>query len=265
MMVLSDIAAQTVKDSRIERCERHGEYESRLLYAGKHQDYRTGCAQCAAESRAAAEAKRIADEAQAEIARKQATLTRRLDRACIPARFAGRSFANFIADSEPKIAALQAAQHFAETFAERKAEGSSLVFSGRPGTGKSHLACSIARAVIDGGCTALYATARDIIRMLRQTWERDAERTESDVLADLVRVDLLIVDELGVGFGSDAEKLQFFDVLDGRYREQRPIVVLTNLDRAGLSAFIGQRAYDRLREAGTWVPFDWDSYRGRAK
>lgn len=265
MMALSDIAAGVAGSVWRERCDQHGEYESRLLYAGRHREYRTGCPQCAAESRAAAEAKRIADAEQAERDRRQTMLARRLDRACIPARFAGRSFANFIADSDQKIAALRAAQHFAQTFAERKAEGASLVFSGRPGTGKSHLACSIARAVVDGGGTALYATARDLIRMLRQTWERDAERGESDVLADLVRVDLLVVDELGVGFGSDAEKLQFFDVLDGRYREQQPIVVLTNLDRAGLAAFIGQRAYDRLREAGTWVPFDWDSYRGRAK
>jgi DNA replication protein DnaC len=43
----------------------------------------------------------------------------------------------------------------------------------------------------------------------------------------------------------------------------RPTILLTNLDTKGMKAFLGDRSYDRLREGGIWVAFDWESQRGR--
>ena len=74
---------------------------------------------------------------------------------------------------------------------------------------------------------------------------------------------LLIIDEVGVQFGTEAERTQLFGIIDERYREQRPSILLTNLGLDDSKSFIGARAYDRLRECGQWVPFDWESYRGR--
>jgi DNA replication protein DnaC len=80
----------------------------------------------------------------------------------------------------------------------------------------------------------------------------------------MVFPDLLILDEVGVQFGSDTEKLLLFDVLNERYEQRKPTLLLSNLALDGVKAFLGERIYDRLREDGAEaVVFDWDSWRGR--
>ena len=154
------------------------------------------------------------------------------------------------------------AADFAENFADRLKAGASLVFSGRPGTGKSHLAIGIAKHVIEHNHTAMYINALDAIRMLRSTWRKDSERSEGQVMDSLAGIDLLIIDEVGMQYGTEGEQVILFDIINRRYQDQRPTVLLTNQGKAGLKEYLGDRAFDRLREDGRWVAFEWDSYRG---
>ena len=74
--------------------------------------------------------------------------------------------------------------------------------------------------------------------------------------------DLLILDEIGVQIGSEHEKLLLFDVLNGRYQQCRPTILISNLSGSDLEAYLGQRVMDRYRECGAVLAFDWNSYRG---
>ena len=51
--------------------------------------------------------------------------------------------------------------------------------------------------------TAPYTSAIDAVRMIRNTWRRDSERTETQVLDMLAGVDLLVLDEVGVQYGTE--------------------------------------------------------------
>lgn len=84
--------------------------------------------------------------------------------------------------------------------------------------------------------------------------------------------DLLILDEVGVQFGSDTERLLLFDILNERYERRRPTILMSNLalDDAeeggrvvpGIKSYLGERVFDRLREdGGQSVVFDWPSHR----
>lgn len=42
-----------------------------------------------------------------------------------------------------------------------------------------------------------------------------------------------------------------------------PTILLTNQNKAGMKVFLGDRSFDRLREGGQWVTFDWESHRGK--
>ena len=108
-------------------------------------------------------------------------------------------------------------------------------------------------------------TCMDLIRAVRDTWRRDSEKTETQVLSYLERLDLLVIDEVGVQYGTDGEITILFDVLDRRYREVRPTILLTNQDKDGFKKFIGERTFDRLSETCRWVPFDWASFRPQAR
>lgn len=85
------------------------------------------------------------------------------------------------------------------------------------------------------------------------------------MISDLASVPLLVVDEIGVGMGSEAELVQLFDVIDRRYQLANPLVLVSNLPVPDLRAALGDRLHDRVRENSTVVPCNWASHRGPAQ
>lgn len=242
-------------------CDQHGPYAStgtKLPRTGR--EIWTPCNTCRAEKEAAEDderRRRAADLARAEMEAK-------MEQVAVPARFVGRTLDNFHADTEAQKYALTVARDYLENFGQYAKRGEGLILSGMPGTGKSHIAGAILQGLLPNR-VGLYVTCMGIIRSIRGTWRKDSERSEGEVLSLLREVPLLVVDEIGVQYGTDGEQTILFDVLDGRYREMQPTILLTNQDRAGFKSFIGERAYDRLTETSRWIPFDWASYRLQAR
>lgn len=240
-------------------CDKHGEVEVRGIFAaGKMRWHR--CPKCVEDERQAQELAAQAKR-QAEAEREHAKM---LANAAIPERFIGRTLDTFKAGEEGQQRAVGIVRQYIETF-QREAlkTGSSLIFAGPPGTGKSHLAAAILQGVLSP--RVRYMTCMDMIRAVRETWRRDSEVSESKMLRYLETLDLLVIDEIGVQYGTEGEQTILFDVLDRRYRAMKPVVLLTNQDKAGFRAYVGDRVFDRLTETGRWVPFAWESYRRTAR
>ena len=137
-----------------------------------------------------------------------------------------------------------------------------LIMVGGVGTGKTHLANSMVVELTDNGKVCVRANMIDIIRRLKSTWSKDSEETEEDVIDLFVGVDLLIIDEVGIQFNSDTEKMFMFAIINGRYDDCLPTVIISNLDVDGVKEIIGDRCIDRLREdGGKVVAFNWKSNR----
>ena len=102
----------------------------------------------------------------------------------------------------------------------------------------------------------------DVVRELKATWAKDSNQTEEKLIKYYANIDLLILDEVGSQFGSDTEKLFIFDIIDGRYQNMKPTILISNLDIDGIKDAIGDRCVDRLREGGgMMVAFNWESSR----
>ncbi|MCM5682914.1 ATP-binding protein [Schlegelella sp. S2-27] len=243
-------------------CEKHGPFKSAGLkiLLGRGREIWTECPACV-EERHAAERKAEAEQ-RAEFERRR--LAGMLETAAIPKRFQGRGFDSFVADTDGKRHALKVAQDYAEGFGEHLRRGDGLIFAGLPGTGKSHLAGAILQSLLPEH-VGLYVTCMGLIRSIRGTWRRESERTEADLLREFGDCPLLVIDEVGVQYGTDGEQTILFDIIDRRYRDTMPTILLTNQDKAGFKEFIGERSYDRLIETSRWVPFDWESYRPIAR
>jgi DNA replication protein DnaC len=237
-------------------CDKHGAYESRHLF---HSHW-SGCPGCAAD--------RDREESEARLAeqrlRQEREQRQRLDAAAIPARFVGKGFDNFVAETPEQRRALSVCRDFAEQFDTLSRRGAGLILMGPPGTGKSHLSAAILQALADSR-RVQYTSAVDLIRAVRATWRRDSEQSERSLFSFLGSLDLLVIDEVGAQYGTDGEAKIIFDVIDHRYRDLRSTILITNRDRGGLREDIGDRAYDRLTETSRQVVFDWPSYRKRAR
>ncbi|MGY3172406.1 DNA replication protein DnaC [Pseudomonas sp. TE12234] len=160
--------------------------------------------------------------------------------------------------------ALSACKDYVAQFADNYAAGRSLVLSGNVGNGKTHLACAMVQAVIrEHGAQAVIATAAEIIRVFKGAMDRSAEYSDKDILEELASFDLLVIDEVGAQSGSAYELGVLHEVIDRRYQFVLPTVVVSNLVTADLARYIGDRALDRLRQAGGQaIGFNWASARG---
>lgn len=248
------------RKSEPRNCPKHGDFTdtgiilmSRVVWAG--------CPACMAERQAikdAEDAKRREEE-------QQAAWMRKLQISGIPERFHDRRISGFKAETPAMQNAKSIALEYAQSWPDPMATGQSLLFCGKPGTGKTHLASAIGMGAMKAGGSVAFTTAMAAVRAIRETWRKDSERSENEVIDAFTKPSLLIIDEVGQQYGSDGEKVILFDIINARYEKRRPMIVMSNLDLAGLSEFLGERAFDRLREGGgKAVAFEWPSYRGRA-
>ena len=124
------------------------------------------------------------------------------------------------------------ARRYADGFgAEAAKSGASLVFCGGVGAGKTHLAVGIAHRLMEQGRIAVFTSVINAIRRVKDTYRRDSGQSEAQVVAGFIRPDLLILDEVGVQFGSETEKMILFEIINGRYEQLKPTIVISNLAR----------------------------------
>jgi len=71
-----------------------------------------------------------------------------------------------------------------------------------------------------------------------------------------------VIDEVGASRDNDFERMSIFEVVNKRYEEMKPTVLVSNLSAAKFEASVGDRTADRLREGGGFVLlFEWESAR----
>ncbi len=193
----------------------------------------------------------------------QRQLERAMGRSGIPRRFLDRTFAGYEADTPEQRQALAVCRAYAASFGELMDRGSCLLLVGGPGTGKTHLACAILASVIRAGYTGLFMSVSAALRMIRDAYSPRAQRSESESFSLLTAPDLLVLDEVGVAIGNETKRrAMLFDVLNTRYAEMRPTLLIGNLTATEMEAYLGERIMDRLLELGSaTVPFTWASHR----
>ena len=144
-------------------------------------------------------------------------------------------------------------------------EGRCLIFWGKTGRGKTHLAIAVAYRAIQNGFHARFVTAATLIDHLS-----DASRLGKlrDALADYVHPDVLVIDEVGyLTYGTDAANV-LFQVVYQRHLRKKPMIFTTNkelrdwgkvLHDPDLAATI----VDRVLERGRLMRLDGPSMRTR--
>lgn len=243
-------------------CDKHGPYEAEAVYMFDRYLH-VMCPECSAIAAAENEENERLDR----MHKRHRRIKTLKHQSGIPKRFAESSFEHFEADSDVKKRILATCKKYADSFEDRLSMGGGLVFCGKPGTGKTLLACAIANQIItDSLRVPVFTSVTKLARAVKDTYRKGSELTEQDVIDSFVNPDLLIIDEIGAQRGTETELLIMQEVIDERYQQVRSTILLSNLPEQELGQYIGERAIDRMYEGkGAVLAFTWESYRRKGK
>lgn len=176
-------------------------------------------------------------------------------------------FENYQVNGEPERAALQKCQRIANEIAAGKTIHSLLI--GQTGRGKTHLAMGIVYSILeqtgyktvrtiteDGkpvkkfdNWKVLFVDWRELIERQKQAFNDDTlKRKVNKCLAEIRLADVVVLDD----FGSERDSDYSRDLVDHfwRDRENKTVIVTTNLEGNGLEKRYGARTLSRMKNYG---------------
>jgi DNA replication protein DnaC len=191
---------------------------------------------------------------------------KRLADANIPKRYQHCNLHNFTAYNESLDRAVAQARRVAEAFPDAT---QGLFLEGQPGVGKTHLAVAVLKQAIQTtGARGLFYDTRDLLRVIRSTYDPSTRTTELDILRPVMTAELLVLDDLGAEKTSEWVDETMNLIVNTRYNERRLTIFTSNYldipddsDPNSLLFRIGFRMRSRLHEMCEFIEMDGADYR----
>ena len=207
---------------------------------------------------------------------REALAGRLVSEARIPPRYHRCDLDGFVVYPNEKLQkAVARTRAFAEAF---PVVDQGLFFVGPPGIGKTHLAVAVLQRVIERcGARGVFYDTRELLRVIRSTYNPVVRTTESDVLRPVIDAQLLVLDDLGAEKTSEWVDETLNLIVNSRYNARRPTIFTSNYEEypdhelePSLLERVGFRMVSRLHEMCEFLEFDgadfrfWDASQGPA-
>lgn len=181
------------------------------------------------------------------------------------------TFENFI-NRDGTSLALAESKHFVETFDENIGIG--MMLFGTPGGGKSHLAAAITHELLARKKSVVFQAVPELLERIRSTFNKNSRESEQQIMKALQQCDLLVLDDIGSERVTGWVYEIFFRIVDGRYRNEKPIIYTSNLTPKELEKRFSEfedgdkivdeqtpRILDRITETSDFIKVNATSYR----
>lgn len=220
--------------------------------------------------------------------RLQKRASRVVAQARIPRRYEGCTFDSYeLAVTESLKKAFRSARKFVEDYPIKNG-GRGLLFTGGIGVGKTHLAVSILRGVIqERGASGLFYDYRELLKQVQNSYNPRVAATELEILAPVFDAEVLVLDEIGASKPTDWVWDTVAHILNTRYNDRRTTIITTNyanlppralvaddspssqaraaVREETLGDRIGERMRSRLQEMCVVVEMQGEDFRQKVK
>ena len=145
--------------------------------------------------------------------------------------------------------------------------------TGNPGTGKTHLLYALARAV--GSVKVFeqmpekqwivgdfrYFEMDNMIARIKAAFS--ARQTVEELLQPFCETPLLLIDEIGLQYGTEMERIEMKNLFDYRWKRMLPTIATSNLSKSEVTKKLGLRICDRFFDDCKIFEFTTQSRRGK--
>lgn len=132
---------------------------------------------------------------------------------------------------------------------------------GGRGPGKTQMAVELMKKHTRALNSAYYDTLTGLFLKIKATFKKDSKETEEDLVLQMIKPSLLVLDEISRRSDSDWENRILYEILDRRYGAMRDTLLIANQNKAQFIEAIGESLASRMQETGGIMECNWQSYR----
>ena len=153
---------------------------------------------------------------------------RLLELSAIPERYSNCDFSSYKTSGS---SALELAKLTIQKWAEEcPVDRKGLLIVGRCGVGKTHLAVSALKKIVEKGVHSLFCDYRELLKQIQDSYNPSVQATELEVLRPVFETEVLLLDDLGAVKPSEWVWDTVSLILNTRYNANSTTIVTSNFE-----------------------------------
>ena len=161
----------------------------------------------------------------------------------IPPELQAATFETYIPKNKEMDYAMRLTKRYVDVF--DKAKPMNLLIHGSYGVGKSHLCVALQKELMKKGITCIFVFLPDLLDMFTDTYNKNSEMTEGEIMKALKSVDLLVIDDVAAeGTLSQFALRKQGSIVNGRQGSHT--IFTSNFPPDQLFDLLGERIFSRM-------------------